>query len=603
MCAATKKDFARLELGRILEGHEQTCFCFSGLLDSASHQYLKNGDRDIAWILELFSVICSYGLRADDGRTPFHPRAVFHDRRTASIEDLNEEELSFLTEVYTEIRSPELRARVADVLYVRRRHHDYARVAIDAYLESSDILLTPDGWLSAHYLLERALMLSNALKSERDRVAAHIIQKLEERRGDTSFFSAKLMRALLDARVGDPALMSSIAEQAAASVSDRDWNREHEYLDLAALWSRRSNRTEDARRLQLASAESYVKLADDAESRSLEAVHLERAIQTLRRIGGAQARVEELHARLINAAQSALGELREHSQSLDIGRFLDAARAEVSGKTLSEAVISLALMWRPRDLKALREAVVAGAKKAVMRSSIPRVMVNAQGKVTAKRPSLMSDDKAESDEALRLSMFERAAQQRELVAIAGVKPAAAQIVDEHYLGPQELMGLASASGFVPLGREEVFAVGLAAGFNGDFATALHLLMPQFENAIRVLLAEHGAVTSRLDEDGVQDERSLNELLYMEKAKEVFDAALLFDMQGLLVERWGGNLRNRMAHGLLEIDQMVGGHSIYFWWLTLHLVVLPLISMPAVASQNTANGSQSSASVTPTASEA
>jgi Domain of unknown function (DUF4209) len=130
---------------------------------------------------------------------------------------------------------------------------------------------------------------------------------------------------------------------------------------------------------------------------------------------------------------------------------------------------------------------------------------------------------------------------------------------------------------VPRG-EEVFAVGLAAGFSGDFAGAMHLLMPQFENSVRMILAQNGAITSRLDDEGVQDERSLNELLYSEVARNVFGDELLFDMQGLLVERWGGNLRYQMAHGLLEVGTMIGAQSVYFWWLTLRLVVLPLLSV-------------------------
>lgn len=186
----------------------------------------------------------------------------------------------------------------------------------------------------------------------------------------------------------------------------------------------------------------------------------------------------------------------------------------------------------------------------------------------------MSDDTQESERVLRDMMLERAAQQHQVISLTTIDPARRQIIKEHHVGVSDLTRLVTASLFVPPGREEVFALGLAAGFNGEFITALHVLMPQVEHAIRMVLAQQGAMTSKIDEEGVQDERSLNELLYCDVARRAFGTDLLFEMQGLLVERFGGNLRNRTAHGLLDVDHMYSWQSVYFWWLTLHLVVRP-----------------------------
>jgi hypothetical protein len=581
MDGATKADFERLDVGATLAGAEQTCFGFSGLLDAKARTATADGDTTGAFVLSLLSDVCSYALRSESGREPFGPRAIFGDRRTASIEDLDEGQLSYLKDVYVDIPIPDLRARVADVLFVRRRHHDFGRVALDAYLESASKLLTPTDWAKASHLLERALSIALALKTERDRVVDRIHKELEARRGDPGYFSAKLMQSLLDARLGDAATLAVLAEEAAAkTVADKDWHREREYLLLGAQWSRRAGKADDERRLQRAAAESYVKLADDAGSRSLEATHLEHAIQALRTLGGTQARVEELHRRLLEAGKEAPAEFAEHSRTVNIAESAQRAKAHVAGKRLQDAILMLAVMWRPDPVARLREVVLSNARETPFFSLVPRVMVNAQGKVVAKRGSLMTENAEERERVLRDMMFERGAQQREVLAVTTLSPARAQIVEEHYLCPRELMALTTASPFVPPGREEVFAVGLSAGFNGDFAGALHLLMPQFENAVRMILAQNGAITSKVDDEGVQDERSLNELLYGDVARKVFGEDLLFEMQGLLIERFGGNLRNQMAHGLLDVGHMIGSQSIYFWWLTLHLVVRPLLPEPA-----------------------
>jgi hypothetical protein len=58
---------------------------------------------------------------------------------------------------------------------------------------------------------------------------------------------------------------------------------------------------------------------------------------------------------------------------------------------------------------------------------------------------------------------------------------------------------------VPEGHEGIYARGLFAGFKGDFLTATHLLVPQFESSIRHVLSQCGVVVSKLDRFGIQEE--------------------------------------------------------------------------------------------------
>jgi hypothetical protein len=591
MAAATKADFLRADVGAALSGVEQTCWRFSGVLYAKAEQAAKAGDGDLAWVLSLLSDVASYGLKADDWRQPYGPRMAFEGKRTASIEDLQDDQLAFLAEIYADIPVAELRARVADVLFVRKRHHAFARVAVDAYLASATQLLSQDRWVPALHLLERALAISIKLKDE-TRVIARITQEIETRCPDASFFSAKLMQVLYDQRVGEPEKIAKLAERAAQKAdADKDYHREHEYLSLAARSRRRANQPDDERRLILASAESYVKLADAADTRSLEGAFLEQAIKHLRTTSGTQARVEELHRRLLVAEKQSLAEMKGHERPLELNDSIERARAHVAGQPLPAAIFRLALMWRPRPVGEIQNAVLETARQAVFYSSIPRVMMNRQGKVVAKRGSILSGTEEEKEKTLRQMMFERASQQRHVVAVSTLDPARSQVIEEHYVGYRDLMPITMRSPFVPPGREEVFAVGLADGFNGNYASSLHLLIPQFENSVRMILAQAGAATSKIDEDGVQDEKSLNELLFKnEHTLAAFGEDLLFDMQGLLVDRWGGNLRNQFAHGLLEVDEMTGPGAIYFWWLTLHLAIRPLlpISEPAVEKESPAS---------------
>ena len=137
------------------------------------------------------------------------------------------------------------------------------------------------------------------------------------------------------------------------------------------------------------------------------------------------------------------------------------------------------------------------------------------------------------------------------------------------------MPLVTNNPFVPPRREKLFVKGLYAGLTGDFITATHILIPQIENSVRYILSNRGAITSGIDNknNGIQKEDNLNSTLYPSKYPQItsiFDEDTLFDLQGLLIEHSGSNLRNRMAHGLISDDDFSSSTFSYLWWLTLRL---------------------------------
>jgi len=86
----------------------------------------------------------------------------------------------------------------------------------------------------------------------------------------------------------------------------------------------------------------------------------------------------------------------------------------------------------------------------------------------------------------------------------------------------------------------------------------------------------GKITSGIDSDGIQDESSLNTTLYLPETKKLVDENIIFDLQGLLVERFGSNLRNLMAHGLMSHNAFYSHNARYLWCLILKLCCLPII---------------------------
>lgn len=213
---------------------------------------------------------------------------------------------------------------------------------------------------------------------------------------------------------------------------------------------------------------------------------------------------------------------------------------------------------------------------AVYRRIFAGLLVNEQGKTVAHRPSLLADDPAEVEAAVRTEMLQQATLRQDNHARLVIDPARCQILLEHDVRPRDFFPLVADNPFVPQGREAIYATGLHAGLTGDLLVAVHLLIPQLEHSIRHVLAGRGVITSGLDARGIQDERNLNTLLYLPAMRPIFGDDITLDLQGLLVERHGSNLRNRLAHGLLHHDEFFSPRVLYLWWLTLRLCAWPLL---------------------------
>ena len=206
-----------------------------------------------------------------------------------------------------------------------------------------------------------------------------------------------------------------------------------------------------------------------------------------------------------------------------------------------------------------------------------QITKNDQGKVVARQNS------NEGKKAIDFGMYIKAVGYQKISAHAFIEQARKQIILEHIIQKSEenkiketdLLPLVLNNPFVPPGREKLFIKGLYAGLIGDFITSTHILIPQIENSVRYLLSNRGAITSGIDNknNGIQKEDNLNTTLFPSKYPQItsiFDEDTLFDLQGLLIEKSGSNLRNDMAHGLINDNDFFSPIFSYLWWVALRL---------------------------------
>jgi hypothetical protein len=563
------------------------CSRYSSALFSAATAAKEKSEFGAYRALRFLGHLTSMALSLDTPATPLVAYARMGTSRTAALEDFDAAALQAVREFRHDVQEPELRARLSDVLWLGMRDHAAAADAPPAYLAAAHALFT-DHWTVAIKRVERAAQIAaNIGRSDLfDGAIAAVEQLLAAADPTDGYSAAKLMQLLLGYRRGDAARCIAIAETAAVAADVAgDVHRATDYLQIKASWERRSGVADAANATLSRIGETWMKAARGAAEATppsfREAVmRMQRAVEALRKAPGTHDQRREAHRCLLRYQQAALSELKRTEVTRDISELVKRSEALVSGKRLAgDALAALALEYRPLPVTELRKRVEEQAREHPMQYLFSSVLLTNQGRVAAQRGALLGGTKEEAEAALEAEMLRYAAMHQGLIAQALIEPARRRIIFEHEIREGGLRGLLVQSPFVPDGREALFARGLWAGLNGDFMTSTHVLIPQIEHSVRMLLQQANVPASNLKSDGTQEELDLNTTLRMSQLTPLFGADIQFDLRGLLIEKFGTNLRNRFAHGLMQQHEFQSYEGAYLWYVTLYLCIAPLVLPP------------------------
>ena len=559
------------------------CWAYWQAFGARAKEAQETGDEQAQSVFILLNAATSLHLKEPNNATsPFCPMFTSPEGRTADVDDFTDEHLEVFSQLIERIEDPELRARIADIVWVRKPVYWVAEQAVSAYLESARRLeYTERPWPPCIERIKRAVTLSvlHGKNTQMYKQAIAHIKDTLNRHGDNdpSYLSADLMEILLIQKEGDSTEYAQLSEKHALSAqNDQDWYRPKTYWKLQARWLERANDCTSSRAARIREAEQTVQAARDLANRArpdylTAAEVLKDAIQAFKHIGSEHERVEKLHQELLEYQLKSTSQMGRVSTEIPIDDLSASATNAVMGKTRREAICALALIDDPSYLGFLRQHLEQDKQQNPFFYAIPWSNVDASGRTTDFVPSSFSDSVDERESATRSHLLRNAGYMRSLMVQARIEPARLQILQEHNVHEQDFAPFTTNNPFVPEGREAIFARGLHAGLQGDFVVAIPLLTPQLENSIRHVLTQHGVVTSKLNSKGIQDFYSLGKILHLPEMIEILGEDITFDLQGLLIERSGANLRNEMAHGLMDSKDFFRTHAVYLWWLTLHLL--------------------------------
>ena len=538
---------------------------------------IDEGRQSHGKVLWLLANACSMTLSPKSPNEPFKPMM---GRRFPTPDDFRDEDISFFAEAVAMIEDPWLKARLADLVWLRQRDYDFALQAVDSY---RSIQLNPKTWTEGvRECWQRATSIVLALRKGdlRADMATTLVATFKSETEEGGHFALELSDLLASYGLEDDqqtAVATKLESLARGFENQRNFHSAYYYFQGSADWFAKSGDEEKTAAMTMAMAECRVQEAESHVSTQPPShlpatIFYEQAIQTYRTIPRAQRtpqitdRMAEIQSLLNEAGVEALNEMQSiQAPGVDESQIMERARESVTGKgDKIQALKAFATIREPVNVSQLRESSRRLVAQYPVLWIFPIQRMARDGRIIHRHAA--SDEEG----AIQSQMAELYVCQVRLVAQARILPALQVILLEHRFSEAEMIIVASDSPFVPFGRKLLFGKGLFAGFEGDFATALYLLVPQFEHLVRDRLHREGVNTSHLDQNGIQMEIGLSSLMELPESQQIFGESLSYEIKTLLCGPFTPNFRNNVAHGLLNDYESSSLEAVYVWWLALSL---------------------------------
>lgn len=556
--------FAADAIGQALEPFEGSLVGFreSAIVDAlqAIRESVPVGDQRrwwAEWAAGMFHA-------TDDGKsiwgTVFAPAMVFrndagHDVYVPDIKDADEETINYWTTRSQVSKHSILRARYADLAWefaqiVAQPKRDFrnARTAIDAYVDASR--LTFEFSIEPIRYLERALDLALSISDlGRTQAVASEMFTLYDRIADPS--RAGTFPFLFDSLYADSSMVLTteqierirtglelvLTQSTEPGASFNPVSAEGAASRLA-IYYRREMRLGDVSRVWRTYGMSMEEAAKSASPMlALAWLHPILAIYTREGLRDEADRVN----RFLSSNEE---QLTKEFKTISAGFKIPPDKLKAFVDSLTEGGLSNALaliaakfITRTEDAKSVLED---GAKHAPLQAMIPIQKVR-DGHVVAMIGSVESDPEGR--------LINQLAQNIGLQTVF-LHATVERLRERYDPSASEVSDWVCESGLFA-GRHGLLTHGLAAFFNGDDITAVHVLLPQIESGLRQLGAALGLPTKKLTSTGLMEDKNLSDILRGEAFCDAVGEDIVNYLRALLNDKCGHNIRNEVLHGVVS----------------------------------------------------
>ncbi|QLA15402.1 DUF4209 domain-containing protein [Desulfolutivibrio sulfoxidireducens] len=588
----TVDDFLSCDLGNVVPKKSLNSYIsLRKFLDDLAEKFKNDGFLKRHHVISLLSKACSMQLNPKSMREPFKPFIIAHGQRSWLAEDFLDKEIELFYTIFGEININILQARIADIIWYRNKAYGISviKTAILAYKE---VPINPDTWHSiGRECLERAICLAKIINNNKyiaDIEHSVVSVYISEKNSNTKL-SFWLAEFLLENKLGTSeqrTIAADIENKALAYKIKNNYLLAIDNFNAAIKWYKLLGDQGKITNLKVFLAECHVeeataKASTESSGNIIASSIYESALQILRSIPKSNrkqynidARITEITNLLHKSGKNALEEMMcIRTSEIDITDTVEASRESIRNKNPLEALLAFANVCGLIDSSKTKANANKQALDFPLLSLFPTKVMNQEGRVVAKSTGidLGADDSSIGDDELSCIIMRNIDIDINLHVSGCIIPALETLHTEHQFNEKHFVDIATHSQIIPPGRGMLFGKAVFSGYDFDFMTSLHILIPQIEHMIRYHFNLHNIITTNIDSNGVETEKGLGPLVNMPEFSEIFGDNISFTLRAVLCDPFGPNLRNELAHGLLDDDAFNSIYSVYIWWFCFKIV--------------------------------
>lgn len=567
----TFQDFLSLDINSVIDPNTT--------YNSQTLEQLLSTNQQSDAMLTL-SAICSMLLEPGEKNNPYKARMNFGDRRTLIPSDFSEAIFKSLKEFCPEINSPLLKSKVLDLIWVTKNGGiDFAINAIENLKIAATELLATEDISNIHEgvkLFERALRLSASLRRNQTVGKLHlsIITKIQNDFLETNerfYQTINLIEILIDISPDDidQSLIYNILKKM-IKVSNRSkkyLTSERIYLCLLQL-SRHNKDKVSEYKVYNKIAKCFFKEAKQRNHGFVSAGFIKNAIEYLEKAPDTRKKRKKLYELMREyQREGMLHGFTIPIESVDLSKPDKSAREFVQGKDLFDTLMRFSIVSPPSDIEKLRENA-----RQQMDGSLSNIFNSNHYDHDGLPVAEVQADQPENNEKIEEKTVQLLAIEHQLLIKGCTYPALMEITERYHLSEHYFYELFRNNTFIPPDHIGFFAKGINAGFNGDFLTAMHLLIPQIENSLRYILSLSGEEPTTLFGDGDQERKNLKNLLDNPIIQKALTQNIISNLKIIMLDKIYGDHRNQVSHGYMPTYYYYNYSSIYIWWFVFHILM-------------------------------
>lgn len=564
------------ELADVLSSFEQDTSAFSEhdvemSLENLRHTLDKRGEVASE---ELQAEEMAFGFSEDCSNTNsgwglyFGPEWVLPQKdgrmgEWPSIHCVTAQMLTYWSTRAREARHPILRARYGGLVWEfgwrvtsQKANPEMARTAIDAV---ADIAAADchEYVKSVMTKLERALSLSLLLNDgNRINRMCKTIMSYEEKHGSAgeTMVWGLSYDLLLEAKG-----VSLSDEQAATIIRDLEdklrrsadandgassdpFAVESIALRLAGYY-RKTDRKEDVRRVLMTYGKTFLTLAEKCDA-LVGSAHLWK-VHSVYVDFGLRTEAEAIAVRLRETGKRCKDELARFSVPVEIPKQeMERYVESLISDTFETSMLRIAFTYVPKQNE-IRQQIQDLSEKNPILFDAPMVIQDDEGRPVASVGSMMDD----MDGRVVLQM----SQNMQLAAIH-LKPVLQGLREKYKVTAEEVVNYIYGSPVFAEDRKAIIELGINAYLANEFVIALHILIPQIENAVRRLVELTGGAIYRKHRTGSLVLKTFDEVLRDDRIVKVLGDDTALYLRVLFTDERGWNTRNRVCHGMMPSDE-------------------------------------------------